>query len=454
MTTARPAFPSTLLARPKRRPLRVLHLEDSPADGAVVRRYLDRQGFGAQVVCVYTREDFLEQLDHDFDVVLADHSMPGFDSCEALRLVRDRCPQVPFIIVSGTITEDAAVESIKSGAADYIWKDRLQRLGPAIENALREQRHRTEKEAALRARRESEALSHAVLASLSQLICVLGPDGVIVKTNAAWQSAGAARGLEGLAGLDVGTDYLDVCSRAAGRGAATAAAALAGITAVLSGAQTEFSMEYPCHSPTDRAWYTLCVTPLGGGLGAVLSHQSITDLRDSQERLSQNQMRLKAIFEGSLDAIVLADDEGRYVDANPAAAALLGYSREEFLEIGVPDVLSVSQDLDFSERWAAIQSNGTDSRELVLYRKDGTAVNVEQRATFNVLPGLHLSTFRDITARKAAEATLRKSEERLRLVSHATNDAVWDWDMRTDRFVTNPAFGEIFGWREQAAAGF
>ncbi len=497
--------------------------------------------------------------------------MPGFDSGEALRLVQERCPGVPLILVSGAITEDEAVESITSGAADYVWKDRLQRLGPAIESALRERRYQAEREDALHARRESEALSDAVLASLSQLICVIDPDGVIVKTNTSWKRAGAERGTNGLVGLDVGTNYLDVCRRAAASGDESVLATIAGISAVLAGERDSFEQEYPCHGPTGRAWYNLCVTPLSSGLGAVLSHQSVTDLREVQEVLAQKQSWLEAIFEGSLDAKLLADDAGRYVDANPAAAALLGYSREELLRLSVPDVLPPARRPGFSERWAAAQAHGTDSRELTLCRKDGTMVDVEQRATFNVLPGFHLSVLRDITERRAAEAAiaeaarrnaeilesigdgffalnadwrfthvngdaerflrrsrvdlvgqhiwevlpegletiyqsafeqarldgvavrftsigpisgkwidvrafpfgggltvffrdvteekraeaaLRESKERLQLVSLATHDAVWDWDMRTDQFVANPAFGEVFGWRDEAAAGF
>ena len=450
MTTARLAFPQTLLARPV---LRVLHLEDSDADSVIVRRYLERQGFGGHVVRVHTRADFLEQLAHKFDVVLADHSMPGFDSGEALQLVRAHCPDVPFIIVSGTITEEAAVESVKGGAADYVWKDRLQRLGPAIEAALRERQHRTEKEAALRARRESEALSHAVLASLSQLIVVVDAKGVIVKTNAAWQNAGAARGRGGLTGHDVGTDYLDVCRHAAAAGDDDAQAALAGISAVLAGDLDEFTMEYACHAPTGPAWYTLSVTPLGGGLGTVLSHQSITALRGSQERLAQNETRLKAIFEGSLDAILLAGDDARYVDANPAATALLGYSREEMLGLSVRDVLLVPAGQDFDAYWSAIRARGTHSGEFVLYRKDGTTVEVEGRATFDILPGLHLRTLRDITARKQAEATLRESEEQYRLLADTATDVILTIDASSTIRYANRAVEAVFGYTPAEIVG-
>ncbi|HEX8298428.1 MAG TPA: PAS domain S-box protein [Rubricoccaceae bacterium] len=428
MTAAGLDAPTPPHARPSRPALRILHLEDSDIDNAIVRRYLEREGFGGHIIAASTRADFLEHLSHHFDVVLADHSMPGFDSCEALRLVQQRCPGVPFIIVSGTITEEAAVESIKSGASDYIWKDRLQRLGPAIETALRERRHRTEREAALRARREIETLGHAVLASLSQLICVIGPDGVIVQTNASWKRAGAERGRDGLTGLDIGTDYLDVCRRAAARGDDSARAALAGITAVLSGEQGEFSLEYPCHGPGGKAWYTLCVTPLGSGLGAVLSHQSITDLRASQERLSQNQARLKAIFEGSLDSIFLADDAGRYVDVNPAAAALLGYTREELLRLGVRDIWPPEMQPDFDERWKVLRAQGSRTGEFMFQRKDGTAVEAEQRATFNIMPGLHLSILRDVTERKAAAAALAAASQRTAEILESIDDGFFALD--------------------------
>ena len=91
-------------------------------------------------------------------------------------------------------------------------------------------------------------------------------------------------------------------------------------------------------------------------------------------------------------------------------------------------------------------------------RQDGTAVWASSTvALVHDAAGQPLSAIAltvDISERKRAEAALRESGERLRLVSHATNDAVWDWDMRTNQFVTNPAFGEVFGWRDEAGAGF
>jgi len=453
MTTVRSLPRAAPAIRAPGRPLRVLYLEDAETDSAFVRRYLMRQGYDLQIVCVDEREGFVAALTPELDVILSDHSLPGFGSVEALRLARACCPEVPFIIVSGTISEEGAVEAIKNGASDYIWKDRLQRLEPAIENARRERRLLAEHEAAMEAGRRSEALNRAVLAALPQYIAVLDPEGVIVQTNEAWQRAAETRGTRVQFGNDVGTSYLDVCRRAADRGDALALGACDGIAAVLAGDADHFAMEYPYEGPSAREWYLMTVTPLEGRAGAVISHQSVTELRHSQGELLLSQRRLKALFDGSLDAILLADDAGRYVDANPAACALLGYTHDELLRLGVSDVLPPAARPDFDARWAAMRADGSHAGEVVLWRKDGTPVEVEQRATFDVLPGLHLSLLRDVAERRAAAAALRASEERLRLVHRATNDSIWDLDLLTGTTELNPAFTDTYGWHDSDARG-
>ena len=80
-----------------------------------------------------------------FDLILADYTLPGFDALSALRLAREKCPEVPFMIVSGTIDEDAAVELLKNGATDYVLKDRLSRLLPAARRAIKEAEERRER---------------------------------------------------------------------------------------------------------------------------------------------------------------------------------------------------------------------------------------------------------------------------------------------------------------------
>jgi signal transduction histidine kinase len=119
--------------------LRVLFVEDSLADAFLLERALTRGGF--RVVCdrVDTAEAMHRALEErEWDLVLADHSMPQFSSPEALEILKEKNLDLPFIIVSGHIEEDTAISTMGSGAHDYIMKDRLARLVPAVERELRE----------------------------------------------------------------------------------------------------------------------------------------------------------------------------------------------------------------------------------------------------------------------------------------------------------------------------
>src|SRR5215469_9391921 len=121
------------------KPLRVLLVEDSENDAALLELALQRTGFSTQCERVETAEGLAVALDRqDWDVVVADYVMPQFDGLSALALVKEKGLDLPYIIVSGHITDDTAVAAMKAGAHDYVMKDNLVRLGPAVQRELRE----------------------------------------------------------------------------------------------------------------------------------------------------------------------------------------------------------------------------------------------------------------------------------------------------------------------------
>jgi signal transduction histidine kinase len=133
------------------RRLRVLFVEDSQPDAQLLTRSLVRGGFAPETQRVDAPAALEQALtNHDWDVILCDHSMPGFSAPEALEIVKRHQLDIPFIIVSGYIEEETAVGAMKAGAHDYVMKDRLARLVPAVERELRDAEVR-------RARRRSEA---------------------------------------------------------------------------------------------------------------------------------------------------------------------------------------------------------------------------------------------------------------------------------------------------------
>jgi DNA-binding NtrC family response regulator len=135
-------------------------------------------------VKVDTREDYLKAIEDGPDIILADYSLPQFTALEALHLLQDRGLDIPFIVVTGTISEEAAVETMVQGAADYLLKDRLGRLSQAIQRALQQKALRDEKREADKALRLSEEkFSKAFHISPDAISINRLSDGRIVEIN-------------------------------------------------------------------------------------------------------------------------------------------------------------------------------------------------------------------------------------------------------------------------------
>jgi CheY-like chemotaxis protein len=126
-------------------PLHILHLEDDPNDAALVQSTLKTGGVVCATTWVQNRNDFVAALEQGgIDLILSDSSLPAFDGLSAVEIVRTQCPTIPLILVSGTLDEEMAIESLKNGATDYVLKERLARLAPAVRRAMREVEERAE----------------------------------------------------------------------------------------------------------------------------------------------------------------------------------------------------------------------------------------------------------------------------------------------------------------------
>ena len=127
-------------------PLRVLHLEDDPNEAGIVQAMLESEASPCHITHVQQSGDFAEALERgDIDLIISDYALPGFDGMTALKMTRAKWPDMPFILLSGTVGEEFAIESLKSGATDYVLKDRRSRLIPAIRRAMQEVEERAER---------------------------------------------------------------------------------------------------------------------------------------------------------------------------------------------------------------------------------------------------------------------------------------------------------------------
>ena len=137
--------------------LRILSLEDDPRDVELIQALFEAEKITCEMRRVETEAEFVDALGQsDVDLILADYTLPSFDGVSALKIALQKCPDVPFIFVSGTLGEEVAIEALKVGATDYVLKTRLWRIVPAVRRALREAKERIELSASEEALRRSE----------------------------------------------------------------------------------------------------------------------------------------------------------------------------------------------------------------------------------------------------------------------------------------------------------
>ncbi len=164
--------------------LRVLNIEDNADDSVLLQRYLSRQGFALNFAAVADEASFKSALDEcEWDIILADYNVPGFDAPYALQVLRQSGRDIPFIVLSGAVGEDVLVNVMRAGAADFILKDHMTRLVPAIERELQEAGNRRETTRQQSARLQSEARLRAILDNSPAAIYMKDTDGRYMLAN-------------------------------------------------------------------------------------------------------------------------------------------------------------------------------------------------------------------------------------------------------------------------------
>jgi two-component system cell cycle sensor histidine kinase/response regulator CckA len=165
--------------------LHLLILEDNPDDAELAVNELERKGFNVKWTRVDAEEAFREALTEKPDLILADYFVPSFDAIAALQMHRQLKLEIPLIVYSGAISEEMAIECMKSGATDYVFKDNLSRLGPVVKRALEEMKIYRKSKQTEESLRESEEKYRTLYNSSRDAIMILNPDKVFLSGNPA-----------------------------------------------------------------------------------------------------------------------------------------------------------------------------------------------------------------------------------------------------------------------------
>ncbi len=313
--------------------IRVLILEDSPADAELVERELTRGGLAVLPLLVATRDAYVRALD-EFrpQIVLADYSLPGFDGITALRLARERGHEMPFILVSGSIGEELAVEALKLGATDYVLKDRLERLVPSVRRALREVEERNRRLRAEEALRTSEERFRTSIASMLDAFgiysAVRDGSGRIVDFRVEYVNEADCRCHQMLREEQVGHLLLELFPAYREGGLFDRFCQV-----VETGEPLAIESPMPLVPPAQGSGrqFTVDLRAVRLGDGFAASGRDITERVRTEQALRTSEERFRVLLDAVPNAVVVVDGAGRIVLVNPRVREFFGYEPEELI---------------------------------------------------------------------------------------------------------------------------
>ena len=438
--------------------IRILYVEDVPADAVMVNHALRQGGLAFRTKRVDTKEAFLRELEaHPPDVILSDHGLPSFDGFTALAIAKDKYPDIPFIFVTNSLGEEIAIETFENGATDYVLKNNLTKLAPAVKRALRCSAERMQLRQQEQRLRESEERFRMLVEGVKDYaIFMLDRRGLVTSWNsgAAWIFGYRD---EEVFGQNFSMFYTsdDVKRHRPDQALKTAEN---------EGRFEEQGLRVAKNGK--KFWADVLITALRDPAGKLraFAHvtRDVTERNRAEEALRKSEALKTAILDTALDAIISIDHEGKIQEWNRAAEMIFGYKREAALgqaadELIIPPALrEIYHDGLSHYLMTGAASLVGRPIELTLRRADGTEFRAELAVSRipTEAPPRCTALIRDITARKQAEASLRQSEERFRLLIENVKDyAIYLLDPQGNVMTWNAGAENIEGYRADEILG-
>ncbi|MBI5394017.1 MAG: PAS domain S-box protein [Verrucomicrobia bacterium] len=427
-------------------PLQILYLEDNPRDVELVRDKLEQSAMRCRLRVARDRAEYEAALAQpQFDLILSDYALPDYDGLSAMTLARRKQPSVPFILISGTLGDEQAVDCVLRGATDYVLKQRLDRLVPAIVRALTEADNHRKRRAAEKRLTEERDLGEAILNNMPGLFFLITEEGKFLRWNRQVETVSGYSGEE-IARMHPLDFFPQDHKRLVGER----------ILQVFKTDRSEVEADLLTKQGERLPFYFTGGTVIVDGQRCLAgTGVDITERKQAEEALASERNLLRTLVDLLPDFIYVKDRESRFLTANAACARYMGAASPQEL-IGKTD----------AEYYSPEAAAGFQSEELrvlegipVVDREEGVALpkgtrrillttKVPLRDSAGNIIGL-VGTGRDITERRRAE------QERLRLSTamEQANDAIIITDREGTILYVNPAFEKLTGYTRQEALG-
>ena len=459
--------------------LRILILEDNPADAELVQFELQEAGIIFTSKLVITEKEYVQAIqDYCPDLILSDYDLPKYNGALALAEARKRCPDTPFILVTGAVTEDRAIDILTQGAKDYVLKNRLQqRLVPAVKRALAEAEElRARKQAEEELRKAHRTLEERVKARTAdleeQMEARKKTDEALRKITERFEIAQRAAKV-GTWDWNVVTGHIEWSAQMfdlLGLDPLRDTSSFEAWKTILHPDDIEIASfridealkqrtmldsDYRVVLPDGQIRW---INALGEGqyddqgqpirmIGIILD---ITDRKRVGEALRLSEEKFATCFAVNPAAIAMTRlEDGLIIEVNETWQAMFGYNRDEVIGRSTISLQIWPTPEDRASLAEILKEKGSfHNLEQMLLRRSGKPFMSLASAEILTIAGekLVLSTWLDITERKRAEEALRKSEEHLSISMDVGNAGTWEWNLQNDDVCFDYRFQTMLGY--------
>ncbi|MES1216547.1 MAG: PAS domain S-box protein [Bacteroidota bacterium] len=410
--------------------LKILMLEDDRTDAELIQRLLSKVKMRYEFHLAMNKKNYLQALEDYFpEVILSDNSLPKFDATEALKITRQRFPHIPFILVTGTVSEEFAANIIKEGADDYILKDRMARLPAAIETALKKRKA------------EKEITDYRYALDQSAIVAITDQQGIIIYANENFCKI-SKYSVEELIGQDhriINSGYHDpsfirylwvtIANGKIWRG--------------------EFRNKAKDGS---FYWVDTTIIPFLNEEKKPYQYLSIridiTEKKKAEENIQKSEEQYRDLVENITDLICTHDLDGKILSVNRAAEELIGHKFDPEENLNIKDILASDKKGEFDIYIARLQKKG-HIKGLMKVRTFGGKIHIwEYHNSLKMIEGkttIVRGYARDITESRTAEENLRKSETRLKRAQEIAHLGNWSINFETNTSQWSDEAYRIYG---------